>query len=779
MHIHRASSIAILGCAALGIYSATTSAQQAHGLPARVIVKLRPAAVAPGSSAQQVLARERERPNKAVRASLSGRAGLALSWVRALADGSHVFTADELAANPSAETIAGRLRAAPEVSRAEADRPVIPQSIPTDPYWSHLWALSAPLIGSYGADFESAWQIQQGTSGAIVAVIDTGILPHPDMVGPQGIWVADTSALADEGYDFISDCRIRATCSASTASSLAAVEPQPQALDRGDWISNADRATSFFSQCSRVPSSWHGTHTSGTVAALANDEGIVGGAYGAKIVPVRVLGKCGGYLSDVAEAIRWAAGVHPTISNRAPARIINLSLGATGTCDATMQSAIDAATAAGALVVVAAGNEADDASKSMLPSCSNVIAVAATTKAGELAYYSNYSSSHITLSAPGGDMRTTASAGILSLSNTGTTTHDAAGWAYQFAQGSSMAAPHVSAAAALMLSRNSTLSPARLKTLLTAPSSVTPFPSSSRCATEGVCGVGLLNAQRAVSNSLSPLRASLDTLDFGSIAVGGVATRELRITNESTAPIIVGASLLGGTAGFSLASDECSGATLAASGSCHMQVAFSSSSEGVGTATLEVPTNNGAEAVITTVQLTALAGSRLTSTTPSITMSDWKIGETRRVTVTFQSRYAVQEQLRSVYVSDAEQAAISADNCSNVELPAGSTCNVEVTITPVRVGSLVAQAVANTTGDQDVPFAITIAGEVSAAAPPPSSNDTGSGGSSSNNTPSSTTQSSGGGGGGLNPMYLLFLASVYLLRRICSISSSPSSRHTA
>ncbi|WP_203167012.1 S8 family serine peptidase [Steroidobacter gossypii] len=725
-----------------------------------MIVKLRPTTPPAGGSAQQVLAQERARPADHVLASLNGRAGVALSWVRSLADGSHVFTPDQLAGDASAETIAARLRAEPGVARAEVDVTLTPQTTPTDPYWPSLWALRAPLVGSYGADFESAWQLQTGASNVIVAVIDTGILPHPDMVGAQG-----TGALADEGYDFITDCRIRATCPASTASALAAVAPQPQALDRGDWISDADRATAFFSNCDRVSSSWHGSHTSGTVAALANTEGVIGGAYGAKILPVRVLGKCGGYLSDVTEAIRWAAGVHPTITNRTPARVISLSLGATGACDATMQSAIDAATAAGALVVVAAGNDADDAANSMLPSCSNVVAVAASTMGGDLAYYSNYSSSRITLAAPGGDMRITPTAGILSISNTGATTHDASGWSYKFSQGTSMAAPHVAAAAALMVSRNSTLSPARLKTLLAAPSSVTPFPSGSRCATDAVCGAGLLNAQRAVSNSLSPLHPSTDELDFGSIALGSVATRDLRITNESTAATAVGSSRLSGAAGFSITSDECSGTTLAPSGSCDMQVTFSAASEGIADGLIEVPTSAGAEAAVTTVQLTAFAGSRLTSATPTITLSNWEVGETRKVTVTFQSRYGVNEQLGSVYVSDTEQAALSADNCSNIELPAGATCAVELTITPLRTGAFATQVVANTAGANDVPFAVVIDGEVNAAAPP-TPVDTGSGGSSSRDTTSSLNSSGGGGGGGgLAPMFLLLLASIALLPR--------------
>ena len=329
--------------AVLAMFPDFAGAQIANELSARVIVKLRPANPAHGNTAQQLLAQQRERPSDAVIASLNGRAGTALSWIKALADGSHVFVPTDLAAGLSGQTISQRLQQDPEIAWAQADATVMPHSVPSDPYYAQLWALKPPVTGSYGADFAGAWQLREAAANVRIAIIDTGVLAHPDLVGDQGTLLSDTSALAHEGYDFISDCRVRATCPASTSSGSAAVEPQPQAWDRGDWISNADRATAFFSNCARVDSSWHGTHTAGTAAALANnDVGIAGAAHGAKIVPVRVLGKCGGYLSDVAEAIRWAAGVHPTIPNSAPARIINLSLGAHGTCEATMQGAIDA-----------------------------------------------------------------------------------------------------------------------------------------------------------------------------------------------------------------------------------------------------------------------------------------------------------------------------------------------------------------------------------------------------------------------------------------------------
>ena len=166
--------------------------------------------------------------------------------------------------------------------------------------------------------------------------------------------------------------------------------------------------------CTVSNSSWHGTHVAGTIAALGNNNaGVIGGAYNAKILPVRVLGKGGGYLSDIANGIMWAAGVtcNRTYPNPNPAKVINMSLGGAGTCGATMQNAITAAVAAGAVVVVAAGNSNADVANFQPASCANVITVAAIARDGSRAAYSNFSSpatnttnpTNVTLAAQGGD----------------------------------------------------------------------------------------------------------------------------------------------------------------------------------------------------------------------------------------------------------------------------------------------------------------------------------------------------------------------------------------
>jgi serine protease len=234
-------------------------------------------------------------------------------------------------------------------------------------------------------------------------------------------------------------------------------------------------------------SSWHGTHVAGTIAALTNNgTGVAGIAYGAKVVPVRVLGKCGGYTSDIADGIIWASGgtVSGVPNIAARAQVINMSLGGGGACDTTTQNAINSARTRGTVVVVAAGNESQNASNSNPANCAGVIAVAATNRSGGRATYSNYGTI-VDVAAPGGD----TGAGILSTLNAGTTSPGADSYASYM--GTSMATPHVAAVAALMLSKNPALTPddveARLK------SSARPFPAS--CSG---CGAGIVDASAAI-----------------------------------------------------------------------------------------------------------------------------------------------------------------------------------------------------------------------------------------------------------------------------------------
>jgi serine protease len=239
----------------------------------------------------------------------------------------------------------------------------------------------------------------------VVAVIDTGYTDHSDLL-----------ANILPGYDFISEA----------SRSNDGDGRDSDAHDAGDYEPGAN-------------SSWHGTHVSGTVAAIGNNaKGVIGVAYGAKVLPVRVLGAGGGDGTDIADAITWASGgtVPGAPANPNPAEVLNLSIGGGGGCSATYQAAIDGATSRGSLVVVSAGNSNIDANTGSLATCNNVVVVGAHTSTAARSSFSNYGAS-VDVTAPGSS--------ILSTLNTGTTTPVAE--SYVNYQGTSMAAPHVAGAA--------------------------------------------------------------------------------------------------------------------------------------------------------------------------------------------------------------------------------------------------------------------------------------------------------------------------------------------
>ena len=214
----------------------------------------------------------------------------------------------------------------------------------------------------------------------------------------------------------------------------------------------------------------------------------------AKILPVRVLGKCGGYLSDIADGIRWASGAPVTNvpANANPAKVINVSIGGSGACSSTYQSAINTAISKGSVVVVSAGNDSSPASESQPGNCTGVITVGSTASDAWQASYSNYGPL-VEISAPGGEI--SWDGGVLSTLNAGTTVPGAHN--YAFYQGTSMAAPHVSGVISLMLARNPYLTPTEILNILKA--TATKFPNSSNCFGTTDCGAGIVNAFAALN----------------------------------------------------------------------------------------------------------------------------------------------------------------------------------------------------------------------------------------------------------------------------------------
>ena len=358
--------------------------------------------------------------------------------------------------------LAEALQTDPNVQYADPVRRVYPQAAPNDPYYGAQWSLRSPVAG---INAETAWELQPGAPNVTVAVIDTGILPHPDLVGR-----------VLPGYDFISD--------PGRARDGNARDPNPR--DEGDWSDGECGAT--------YPSFFHGLFVAGLIAANTNNNiGIAGLAGGVQILPVRTLGACGGTFEDVLEGMMWASGVRiaGVPPNTTPARVINMSLGGFGACDQSVQEAIDDALAQGAVVVVSAGNASLDVIDFAPANCSGVVAVAAHNARGDPTNYTNFGR-RIDLSAPGGELPVTEL--IVSLSNDGETVP--AEPDYTYAQGTSFSAPLVSGTAALMLGRDPLLTAGRVLDQLTG--TTRRFPDPSPCNTSGNCGSGMLDAGAAL-----------------------------------------------------------------------------------------------------------------------------------------------------------------------------------------------------------------------------------------------------------------------------------------
>ncbi|MDF3019100.1 MAG: peptidase [Steroidobacteraceae bacterium] len=443
---------------AIGLLMCASAASAADAnFTDRIIVKYRSGGLLSGI--------EQTKQMNATEAS-AARSGVALTHVRATGLGSQVLRADRRLSLDEARRLAADIAASdPNVEYAEPDRIMRHTLTPNDTRYNEQWHY---FETTGGINAPAAWDKSTG-AGVVVAVIDTGYRPH-----------ADLNANILQGYDFISD----------TFVSNDGNGRDSDARDPGDWINAGECAPG--DPATFEASSWHGTHVAGTIAAVTNNtNGVAGVAFGAKVVPARVLGKCGGYTSDIADAIVWSSGgsVSGVPANANPAKVLSISLGGIGPCDNTTQNAINSARSRGASVIVAAGNYNHNASQDSPANCSGVVTVAATGRNGGKASYSNYGAT-VEVAAPGGSGGANS---VLSTLNTGTTTPGSD--SYALYNGTSMATPHVSGVVALMLAAKSTLTPDQVTSIL--QSTARPFP-----ATCSQCGSGIVNANAAVDAAL-------------------------------------------------------------------------------------------------------------------------------------------------------------------------------------------------------------------------------------------------------------------------------------
>ena len=399
-----------------------------------------------------------------------------LIYVRNMSDGSLVVRVIDDAA-----TIAARLNQntdALDIAYAEPDTFFQPDEVPNDPNFAEQWNLSDVPNNTYSIHLPNAWAVITGSERIIIAVLDTGALfNHPDL-----------KHRLVPGYDFISD-----PTRANDGDGRDA-----DATDSGNWVTQAEASNiaGDYYACHATSSAWHGTQMAGIIGAEANNNyGISGINWQSPLMPVRVLGKCGGHLSDLIDGLRWVGGL-PVLDapiNLHPARVINLSLGAPDACSPALQSAIDEVTQRGAIVVVSAGNAAFNAIYQTPANCANILVVAGTDQHGERGYYSNYGNT-VHISAPGGDPANAAVDRIVTTSNLGNTQAQTQtiGWVL----GTSPAAAQVSGVVSLMLALRPTLSLRQIVWLL--QHSATSFPTDGSCVRLG-CGAGVLNAQSAVA----------------------------------------------------------------------------------------------------------------------------------------------------------------------------------------------------------------------------------------------------------------------------------------
>jgi serine protease len=464
-----------------------------------------------------------------------------------------------------AQALAQQLAAQPEVAWAvprtrERRLQANPPNDPLFPGFGQQWWLQ-PNGGSDGLPidqrlrgvpgFQTAWtQLGTGSAAGVVAVLDSGITPHPELAGR-----------VLPGYDLVSD---------STFSNDGDGRDADPA-DPGDWVDATDLQRSDYRElaCETESSSWHGTAIAGMLSALTNNgQGPAGMNWAASVVPVRVAAKCGADVDDIVDGLRWAAGLEVcrrsdddgtcldmAPRNPNPVRVINLSFGGSGSCD-PYQGTIDELKALGVVIVAAAGNE--HAQPARPAKCPGVVGVVSVNRDGFKSNYSNFGSELTAsgIATVGGDdadgrWTSMADSGLLTLGNSGLTapgqpTDNARYW------GTSFSTPLVAGALGLMLSLNPQLTHDQLVAGLRA--SARPHVTSTlagvaacsaanpgRClCTEQTCGKGLLDVEQAMRYALNPAAyvapartpALVNAADLAAAAAAGAD----RVPNPATPP---------------------------------------------------------------------------------------------------------------------------------------------------------------------------------------------------------------------------------------------------
>ncbi len=487
----------------------------------RVIVKFRERSTGTAPTRQAFDAQSRI-------SELAARQAVGLKLARSVSDRMHALWLERPLLGRELDRLLERLAADPSVEYAVADRRKYRAAVPNDPLFSQKpeegqWWLTAPNGAFVSAiDGPGAWNLTIGDPAIVVAVLDTGAMfDHPDL----GRFAQGGKLLP--GYDFVGG--VGGSDAVKVANDGNARDDDSS--DPGDWIDASDRRDPLFADCDLSDSSWHGVHIAGIIGALSNNgTGGSGIGWNTPVLPVRVLGKCFGYDSDIIAGMRWAAGlsVPGAPENPTPARVVNMSLGSLEGCAAPYRNAVDELRARKVLVVAAAGN--DGVNEVSAPgNCPGVVSVTALRHVGTKVGFANFGPG-VTIAAPGGNCVNIGPGEpclypIISADNGGLKQPGA--MIYGGKLGTSFSTPMVAGVAALMLSRDplmtndelierlrltSRVFPAADPTLLSCsdpafvPDGEGNLPNDGQCNCSPVsCGEGMLDAGQAVRAATNAL----------------------------------------------------------------------------------------------------------------------------------------------------------------------------------------------------------------------------------------------------------------------------------